>query len=74
VFHGVDNASEIRDLVQVRLRAFRQAGLGDPDDTHSGETAPPDVSMPDFAASAAGATAAARDLLHEARLLKESLL
>ena len=33
IFHGVDNAGEIRDLVLERLRLFREAGLGDPDDS-----------------------------------------
>ncbi len=31
-FRGVDNASEIRDVVRERLRRYRDAGLGDPDD------------------------------------------
>jgi len=31
-FHGVDNAHEIRDLIQDRLRRFRESGLGDPDE------------------------------------------
>ena len=34
VFHGVDNAHEIRDLILRRLSQFREAGLGDPDDHH----------------------------------------
>lgn len=32
VFHGVANAGEIRDLILARLKQFREAGLGDPDD------------------------------------------
>ncbi len=32
VFHSVDNASEIRDLILDRLRKFRETGLGDSDD------------------------------------------
>jgi membrane protein YdbS with pleckstrin-like domain len=32
-FEGVDNAAQIRDLVIERLRRYRDAGLGDPDDT-----------------------------------------
>jgi membrane protein YdbS with pleckstrin-like domain len=31
-FHGVDNAEEIRDLIQDRMRLLRGGGLGDPDD------------------------------------------
>ena len=31
LFHSVENAEEIRDLILARLKAFREAGLGDPD-------------------------------------------
>ncbi len=31
-FHGVNNASEVRDLILERMRCLRDAGLGDPDD------------------------------------------
>ena len=31
-FRGVDNAEEIRDVILTRLRRFRDAGLGDPDE------------------------------------------
>ena len=34
-FRGVANAEEIRDLVRDRMRKVRDAGLGDPDDTHA---------------------------------------
>ena len=71
VFHGVDNANEVRDLVQERLRAFRQAGLGDPDDIHSGESASP--SPPPHDSPPSSALTAARELLQEARRLRESL-
>lgn len=70
VFHGVDNANEIRDLVQERLRAFRQAGLGDPDDSHSAEGAAALPSMHDSAPTSG--LVAARELLHEARQLRDS--
>jgi uncharacterized membrane protein YdbT with pleckstrin-like domain len=33
IFRGVENAQEIRDSILERLRRFREAGLGDPDDT-----------------------------------------
>ena len=33
-FDGVDNAQEIRDLILARVRQYRDAGLGDPDDEH----------------------------------------
>lgn len=70
VFHGVDNANEIRDLVQERLRAFRQTGLGDPDDAHIGENTSPNP--PPHDSSPSSALAAARELLQEARQLRES--
>ncbi len=39
-FHGVDNAGEIRDLIQERMRRLRDGGLGDPDDEESAPTPP----------------------------------
>jgi len=64
VFHGVDNAQEIRDLILDRLRQFRQAGLGDPDESHAtAETAPAIAAETD-------ALAAAHELLAEARALR----
>jgi hypothetical protein len=64
VFHGVDNASEIRDLILERLRLFRQAGLGDPDDAeHTPDTSPA------ISSSENDALAAARELLQEAQSL-----
>jgi len=35
-FHGIENAPEVRELIQERLRQFRDAGLGDPDEAHHG--------------------------------------
>lgn len=35
-FRGVDNAEAIRDLIRARLDAYKDAGLGDLDDTNSG--------------------------------------
>jgi membrane protein YdbS with pleckstrin-like domain len=61
VFHGVDNAVEIRDLILERLRAFREVGLGDPDDATS--PAPGEHTLRD----------AARELLEEARTLRRTL-
>ena len=71
IFHGVENASEIRDLILARLKHFRETGLGDPDEERA-------VSA--HALTAAGATTpltrneealcAARDLLSEARQLR----
>ena len=63
VFHGVENAHEIRDLVIERLRSFRAAGLGDPDDHR--ETS--DVTTKAAAVPSEGTLAAARELLEVAR-------
>lgn len=74
IFHGVENAVEIRDLILRRLRQFRESGLGDPDDLH------PDASPrfgPHDSAGPTGPTsalAAARELLAEARALRRALL
>ena len=46
-FHGIDNANEIRQLIQERLRHLKDAGLGDPGpskaDPASRSVATPDV-------------------------------
>jgi hypothetical protein len=64
-FHGVEHAQEIRDLILERLRLFRQAGLGDPDDhpLSSGEPA----------TGSGQALAAAGELLAEVRELRAAL-
>ncbi len=73
IFHCVDNATEIRDLILDRLRYFRQAGLGDPDDHHDqamvNVTPPPPEALP----SPADTLAAAHELLAEARALRSVL-
>lgn len=66
IFHGVDNASEIRDLILERLRLFRAAGLGDPDDHHETNTAAAPATQSDT-------LAAAQELLAEARAWRTSL-
>jgi len=67
VFHGVDNANEIRDLILERLRRFRETGLGDPDEARpapvSAAAEPPE----------SAALAAAHELLGEARALRQAL-
>jgi hypothetical protein len=63
VFAGVANAVEIRDLVLERLRRFREAGLGDPDD------APPEAHPANVTALAD----AARMVLSETRSLSRVL-
>jgi len=67
IFHGVEHAAEIRDLILERLRQFRHAGLGDPDD----QAAPGKPS--DANSNAPGdALNAAEELLAEARALRVS--
>jgi hypothetical protein len=71
IFHGVDNAQEVRDLILERLRSFREAGLGDPDD-HTVEVAQSAASLPSTASSE-DTLKAARELLEEARALRRTL-
>lgn len=59
-FEGVDNAEAIRDLLVERLRVYRDSGLGD-----AVETVAP--------AQSGGALDAARELLAEARAVREAL-
>jgi membrane protein YdbS with pleckstrin-like domain len=73
IFRSVDNATEIRDLILERLRQFRQAGLGDPDDHHEhqavGGVPPPRETL----ATNSDTLAAARDVLAEAQALRATL-
>lgn len=65
IFHGVDNAHEIRDLILRRLSRFRESGLGDPDDQHH------------HGAESSGSgdlQTAAIELLDEARKLRRALV
>lgn len=74
VFHSVENAAEIRDLILDRLRQFRATGLGDPDEAAApvgGVTPPRLASAP--AAGADDAFLAARELLAEATALRRTL-
>lgn len=66
IFHGVDNATEIRDLILERLRRFREAGLGDPDDRH-------ELASPPARSEAEGAVGAAKEVLAEVRVLRHAL-
>ncbi|WP_221031407.1 PH domain-containing protein [Actomonas aquatica] len=79
VFHAVENASEIRDLILERLKRFRQAGLGEPDDHNQNEDDEPAVAVVatehvggDGAVDAA-TLVAARSVLAEVRALREAL-
>jgi hypothetical protein len=69
VFHGVDNATEIRDLILDRLRQFRATGLGDPDDHHDpvSPSAAPETGSP------SDVLTASQELLAEARALRREL-
>ncbi len=72
IFHSVDNANEIRDLILERLRQFKQAGLGDPDDHEvliGGGTPPSREASP----ANTPALTAAREVLAEARALRAAL-
>ena len=70
VFHGVDNANEIRDLILDRLRAFREAGLGDPEDARAVVHHAPAGLTP---AQSNVTLAAAQEVLQEARALRHLL-
>lgn len=80
-FHGVDNAQEIRDLIQARLKRFRESGLGDPEEArHAAQLAAAErhaASAVATASATAGADtevlAAARELAAEAKALRAAL-
>lgn len=63
-FRGVDNAAEIRDVIGLRMRGQRDAGLGDPD-----EVAPPRAAATTARAGVGELVIAARQLREEARRL-----
>jgi hypothetical protein len=67
-FRAVDNAEEIRNLILDRLRQFRESGLGDPDEPTPNAPAPSVAHPPDTLLDAT------RDLLTEARALRETLV
>ncbi|MBP7483032.1 MAG: PH domain-containing protein [Lacunisphaera sp.] len=76
-FHGVDNAHEIRDLIQERLRRFRESGLGDPDEARQAAQVAAQLhaaSVPTApAAPDADVLTAARELAAEAKALRVAL-
>lgn len=59
-FRGINNAAEVRELIQQRLRQFRDAGLGDHDDVAE------EASMPDDSL-----VAALREVAAEAGILRK---
>jgi membrane protein YdbS with pleckstrin-like domain len=67
IFRGVDNAEEIRDTIRERVRFFRDAGLGDPDDAPAVEHEEAAHLRP------VPLLAAAQELLGEARQLRRAL-
>ncbi len=72
-FHGVDNAHEIRDLIQDRLRRFRDSGLGDPEEQRRAMLPATLPASPTPSADDADVLAAARELAAEARALRTAL-
>ena len=70
IFHSVDNANEIRDLILQRLRQFREAGLGDPEDQHRQTST---AASGAATTAATDALAAAREMLSEARALRRTV-
>jgi membrane protein YdbS with pleckstrin-like domain len=67
VFEGVTNAEEIRNLILARLRAFREAGLGDPDEATFASA------LPAVRGGVSPVTAAAALALEEARALRQTV-
>jgi membrane protein YdbS with pleckstrin-like domain len=76
IFHAVDNAEEIRDLITARLRLHRSAGLGEFGDSEDVVPLPtavaPRTCLPPPLVSTQ-ALEAARELLGETRALREAL-
>jgi hypothetical protein len=76
VFHAVDNAEEIRDLITARLRLHRSAGLGefgDAEDAVSTPAAGSSVTDEPLPGHPALTLAAAHELLRETRALRDAL-
>jgi hypothetical protein len=67
-FHGVDNAPEIRDLIQERMRLLRGGGLGDPDDHEAAEL--PGVEAPPASTSGVRLNEAIAEFAREAQALR----
>jgi len=73
-FHSVDNAHEIRDLIQERLRRFRDSGLGDPEELRRANlNALQPASVETSPSTDTDVLAAARELAAEARALRAAL-
>lgn len=72
-FHSVDNAHEIRDLIQERLRRFRDSGLGDPEEVRRAALPATGPAGPTSATDDTEVLVAARELAAEARALRAAL-
>ena len=79
LFEGVDNADEIRRILRERIRRHRDSGLGDPDDVQD-DTVDRDTGQlvtarqnVDPQPATSPALLAARNLLHEARALRNAM-
>lgn len=72
-FHCVNNAPEIRDLIQNRLRRFRESGLGDPEELRRAAPRPESPLQTATTAGEADVLAAARELAAEAKALRQAL-
>jgi uncharacterized membrane protein YdbT with pleckstrin-like domain len=66
-FRGVADAAAIRDLIRERVRKFRDAGLGDPEEPLAGESEEFEAAVDHGMSAALGA---AREVLAEARALR----
>lgn len=66
LFENVSNAQEIRDLIGERLRRFREAGLGDPEEKVTPAAVPRTMAV----SISPNALIAARELAAEARALR----
>jgi hypothetical protein len=71
IFEGVENATEIRNLILERLRHFRETGLGDPDE--AAQRAEPTETQATSAAFSNEILPAARELIDESRKLRAAL-
>jgi membrane protein YdbS with pleckstrin-like domain len=69
LFENVTNAREIRDLISERLRRFREAGLGDPEDKGITAAVPRTIDV----SISSDALNAARELAAEARALRSAI-
>lgn len=69
VFHGVENAAQVRDLIFDRLRHYRETGVGDPDEVEQKPDAA-EMRSATVAVAAGGVLEASRDLLKESKMLR----